>query len=317
MARPEFDARAFGALHDMQLDHYGQRLATASGDHKVRVWDGAEHRVLTELSGHPQPVVCVAWGSGRFANLLASASSGGHVIVWREVKRDEWQLSHHLDTGSPVSVVAFAPGDYGLMLGVAKLGGDVLILTQREVKASPVLPSGEQWISRPIPAHASEGGVIAMAWAPSTGPATLASGPAAPRGALLAPRRIATCGRSTVVIWRQDEKSEAWSQEAELSASHEGSLRDVAFRPNLGIPSVTLAACAEDGTVVFWVQDMDGRPWESRAQWNVGGDARRLSWSKAGVTLVVSVGDSEAFAYGEGAAGKWERLSALTDDGPQ
>lgn len=40
-----FDTGHTGSIHDAQLDYYGKRLATASGDSTVRVWDVSEYLV--------------------------------------------------------------------------------------------------------------------------------------------------------------------------------------------------------------------------------------------------------------------------------
>merc|ERR1712060_506491 len=121
------------------------------------------------------------------------------------------------------------------------------------------------------------------------------------------PRRVVSAGvDSKVRTWRFDEKMESWELVQDLSdAKHTGVIRDVAWRPNLGIPSSVVASCTQDGSVATWVQDVDGQPWRLQAAWGVDGDARRLCWSKAGNMLGVSVGDSGGFLYKENQIGNW------------
>jgi WD40 repeat protein len=62
----------------------GRRLATASADQSVRIWETRFGQEVLMLRGHDEPVVSVAFSpDGRY---LASASSmngePGKVLVW-------------------------------------------------------------------------------------------------------------------------------------------------------------------------------------------------------------------------------------------
>mmetsp|Transcript_41425 Transcript_41425/g.119876 ORF Transcript_41425/g.119876 Transcript_41425/m.119876 type:complete len:320 (-) Transcript_41425:58-1017(-) len=308
---PGYDASRFGALHDAQHDALGRRLATASEDKVVRIWSVERHEVVSELQGHRAPVKTLSWAHGRFSSTLASASSDGQIIIWREVKPGEWQqvYQHHV-TGS-VSVVAFCPPEYGLVLAVGGLDelGIVNIVSRREILASPVQPAGEQWSTKAFPAH--DGGVVGLSWAPSTSAATLATGPAVSRAATHATRRLITAGADgRLCVWHADAKMEAWSKQHELSdEQHSGTVRDVAWRPNVGIPSSLIASCTEDGLVATWSQEMEGQAWQLRGSWRVGGAARRLAWSRAGTLLAVSVGGAGCELFREGPGAQWELVS--------
>ncbi len=50
----QFDSEHSDLIHDAQLDYYGRRLATASSDRTVRVFqvDGSQHRLLATLQGY-------------------------------------------------------------------------------------------------------------------------------------------------------------------------------------------------------------------------------------------------------------------------
>lgn len=63
-------------IHDAQANYYGNRLATASGDNKIRIFklDGNQSRLLAELSGHEGPVWQLDWSHPEYENLLASCS---------------------------------------------------------------------------------------------------------------------------------------------------------------------------------------------------------------------------------------------------
>lgn len=78
----------------------GDRLATAGGDHVIRIWDADKVVCLEALSGHTERIQCVAWsprGGG-----LASASYDGTIRVWGEAPSDRvsWSDSLTLPDGS-------------------------------------------------------------------------------------------------------------------------------------------------------------------------------------------------------------------------
>lgn len=315
-----YDASRYGTLHDAQYDCWGRRLATASSDGVVRIWpsaaEGGQVLCESELRGHTGPVWQVCWAAGRFASTLASCATGSdsHVIVWREARSGDWQAVHRLSNVGVAVAIAFAPPEHGLLLAAATERGEVTMLTRREVSTSPVLPSGEQWLTKAFQAH--DCCVTAVSWAPAASPATLAAGPAAARAAPKGPRRLVTGGSdATVRVWRFDEKTDAWTKHQDLPGGHHGGpIRDVAWRPNIGIPSSAIASCAEDGSIVVWTQDMAESDWWPQAVWVADGDARRLSWSKAGTLLAVSVGDSGSALYKEGPTGQWSTLTSMDDD---
>uniref|UniRef100_A0A7S4PSW7 Uncharacterized protein n=1 Tax=Alexandrium monilatum TaxID=311494 RepID=A0A7S4PSW7_9DINO len=307
-----YDASSFGTLYDAQYDALGRRLATASEDKVVRVWNTERHELLTELRGHRAPVKTVSWAQGRFSSTLASASSDGHIIIWREVKPGDWQQVYEQHVTGSVSEVAFCPPEYGLVLAVGGLDdlGVLTILNRREILASPVQQAGEQWLVKAFPAH--DGGVVSLSWAPSTSAATLATGPAVHRAAAHATRRLVTAGADgNISVWHADAKMDGWSRQHELSDErHRGVVRDVAWRPNVGIPSSLVASCMEDGSVATWAQDMEGQAWQLQGCWRVDGDARRLAWSAAGALLAVSVGDGGCSLFREGPGAQWELVSS-------
>jgi len=303
-----------GVVHDAKYDGSGRRLATGSSDGMVRVW-GSSGEKFGELRGHKAPVVGVSWSHGRFAGILASGTSDGHVILWREMRPQEWQISHQVNVTRAANEVSFCPPEYGLAVAIA--GGDdlgvVTVLVLRE-KSGVGGPSGDQWQVRTFTAH--EGGVAALSWGPSASAATLATGPAVSRAAINAPCRVATCGADgAVCVWSTDAKLEAFKKQESLTADgFRGIPRDVAWRPNVGLPSSLIAACTDQGSVAIWVQDMDGQPWRLRACWQVEGDARKLAWSKAGALLAVSIGDEGSALYREGLGGARDLVSNIEEE---
>lgn len=310
-----FQAGRFGTLYDAQFDSGGRLLASAHADGVVRIWSAEKHEVLAELKGHRAPVLSLSWGQGRFAGTLASGSSDGQVVVWRLAKTGDWMIAHQTYITGSVSDLGFCPPDYGLVLAVAGTDdlGVVTMMVGKESDVDSGRPKNEPWQVRSFAAH--EGGVTALSWAPSASPATLATGPAVSRAAPHATRRLVTCGADGAMrIWHGDARMEIWEQKHELSdQQHTGDTRDVAWRPNMGVPSSVLASCTQDGTVATWTQDMEGQPWRLRCCWKVQGDARRLAWSKAGSLLSVSVNENESLLYKEGQDGQWEKVCSYEE----
>mmetsp|Transcript_68781 Transcript_68781/g.110855 ORF Transcript_68781/g.110855 Transcript_68781/m.110855 type:complete len:322 (-) Transcript_68781:41-1006(-) len=309
-----FDTAQFGCLHDAQYDSSGRRLTTASSDGVVRLWCAERHELLQELRGHQAAVLALSWASGRTtAAPLASGAADGSISIWREDKKTGGMRAiHQLFVKGPVTGLAFCPPEYGLLLAVGgESGGEVCILTRREVTASPVLPAGEVWQAKTLLAH--DGGIVDLSFAPAASPATLAAGPAAVRAAVRGPFRLATAGTDgRLRVWRCDEKTASWTLQQDLLDPTSGSrLRCVAWRPNIGLPSSTIAVGSEDGSVQVWVQDMEGQPWNCQASWKVDGDTRRLSWSKAGVLLAVSAGDAGSMLFKEGPVGSWSQVGPV------
>uniref|UniRef100_A0A7S1P0S6 Anaphase-promoting complex subunit 4 WD40 domain-containing protein n=1 Tax=Vitrella brassicaformis TaxID=1169539 RepID=A0A7S1P0S6_9ALVE len=70
-----------GPVHDAQLDHHGKRLATASADQSIRIWDVSTERpsFVAELKGHAGPVWQVTWSHPKFGSCLASCGSDKRV----------------------------------------------------------------------------------------------------------------------------------------------------------------------------------------------------------------------------------------------
>lgn len=300
-----------GVINDAQYDGAGRRLATASSDGSVRVW-GLSGEKLADLRGHKASVVTLCWSHGRFSGLLASGTSDGHVMLWREARPQEWQVVHQLNVTRSANTVGFCPPEYGLALAIA--GGDDLGVVTIVQRREPASGAADQWQVRNFTAH--EGGVTALCWGPSACAATLATGPSLSRAAPHAPCRLVTCGANGALsMWSADAKFESWKKVQDLRAEgFQGMPRDVAWRPNLGLPSSLVAACTDEGFVGIWVQDMDGQPWKLRTGWQVEDDARRLAWSHAGALLAVSIGDEGSALYREGAGGSWELVSDLEGD---
>ncbi|KAF4709385.1 GTPase-activating protein S13, partial [Perkinsus olseni] len=305
------------------LDYYGKRLATASGDSTIRVWDVSteQQALLGELRGHGSPVWQVSWAHPKYGSILASVGYDRQVIIWREKitggyhqhqQSAAWeQLYCDKSHTASVNSCAFAPWEYGLVLAAGSSDGSISVLTHEQVST---------WSRKVIP-QAHLGGVLAVSWSPATTPSTLASGPAVQQqpssDEQVGPRRIVSGGNDNQVrIWRMDESTGEWSMETELpSGKHSDVVRDVAWRPNAGIPTQHIASCSEDGSVVIWQCDMEGQAWKVAQEFHMKAAAYRLSWSITGTVLAVALADNTVELIKENVDGQFVHLNAVDEQG--
>jgi len=288
-------------IHDAQFDYYGKRLATCSSDRTIRIFEVLEnsHTLIAELKGHEGPVWQISFAHPKFGNILASCSYDRKVKIWKENSKNEWNTIYEY-SGHEISVnsVAWAPHEYGLILASGSSDGYISILTYRE---------NNTWEATKFEAHSV--GVNAVSWAPVTAPIiNSASTP----GTIL--KRLVSGGSdNSVKIWREIDNK--WKNNAEKDLlQHNDWVRDVAWAPNIGLPTSTIASCTQDGYVFVWNQDDPNGGWTSK---KVGeqfsGVVWRVSWSVAGNILAVSGGDNRISLWKENVDGEWSCLSVMDD----
>eukprot|EP01116_Phalansterium_solitarium_P003763 TRINITY_DN1458_c0_g1_i1.p1 TRINITY_DN1458_c0_g1~~TRINITY_DN1458_c0_g1_i1.p1 ORF type:complete len:211 (+),score=3.83 TRINITY_DN1458_c0_g1_i1:380-1012(+) len=199
---------------------------------------------------------------------------------------------------SSVNSIAWAPHEYGLLLAAGSSDTSLSVLTYK---------GDGGWDVKVWNAHAV--GVNSVSWAPAVLPGSLI-GAAAPPSAPV--RRLVSGGCDNLVkIWSFSASSNEWQLEDTLE-QHVDWVRDVAWAPNIGLPSQTIASCSQDGSVVIWTFESRWNPKllpksSDQPVW-------RLSWSIIGNILAVSGGDNKVTLWKEGTDGEWSCISALADD---
>eukprot|EP00916_Digyalum_oweni_P015409 GHVL01025223.1.p1 GENE.GHVL01025223.1~~GHVL01025223.1.p1 ORF type:complete len:326 (+),score=56.67 GHVL01025223.1:20-997(+) len=303
-AAADFDTGHGGPIHDTQVDYYGRKLATASSDTCIRIWDiSAEDGstpFLSELKGHEGPVWQVAWAHPKYGNVLASCGYDKKIILWREMRNNDWHIIYQNDEHTAsVNAVVWCPYEYGLSLACASSDGSISILTHQ----------GDQWTRKSFDGHLH--GVNSVSWAPASFALN------APKTASLASQRLVTGGcDNQVKVWKYDEHLLQWQcHQLQGSQSHTDWVRDVAWRPNGGSQSQYIASCSEDKTVIMWTQEAEDRPWFALQKIQLDAPIWRLSWSITGTLLSAACGDNSIILFKESLDGKWERLSAFTENG--
>lgn len=291
-------------IHDAQMDFYGKRLATASSDRTIKVFDviGDQHQLVAHLKGHDGPVWQVAWAHPKFGVVIASCSYDRKVCIWKEESPGQFnKVFEDVTAEASVNAISWAPHVFGLVLAAASADGHVTVYSYS--------PEQKQWQTARFLAH--NGGVNAVSWGPETPAGSLVSGQ--PIRFL---RRFVTGGcDNRIAVWAFDENKQSWEEQKSFDGGnnkHEDWVRDVAWAPSLGLPSSTIASCSEDKTVAIWTEDASGV--FKRAQvLKFEHKVWRVSWSVMGNILAVSQGDQKVTLWKESLDGSWKNLSSLKD----
>lgn len=284
------------ALHSVQLDYYGQRVAGASADGTVHIWSVADgqQKQAGVCKGHEGPVWKVVWAHPKFGSVVASCGYDMKVIIWKEVQPGNWQIAH-MDTTHTASVndVEFCPWEQGLRLACASSDGTVSVLTYQQ---------DGQW--RRSAFQANTGGAQSLSWAP------VQKRDGQPQ---LNTMRLVTGGcDNAACVWKCE--NETWSQEfPPLASSHTDWVRDVAWRPTDG--ASILASGSWDKTVIIYSQEVEGQHWRELCKLTLPNKVESLSWCESGSILGVSCGDNEVVLYKEAYDGHFEEVAKVNEPG--
>ncbi|XP_031499144.1 protein transport protein SEC13 homolog B-like [Nymphaea colorata] len=292
-------------VHDVAMDYYGKRLATASSDTTIKIFglssssgSTSSQQLLATLSGHQGPVWQVAWAHPKFGPILASCSYDGRVIIWKEAtQQNEWVQAHvFTDHKASVNSISWAPHELGLCLACGSSDGNISIFTARA--------DGGWDTARIDQAHAV--GVTSVSWAPATAPGTLVGS-----SPLDLVHKLASGGcDNTVKIWKL--YNGAWKMDCfPALQKHSDWVRDVAWAPNLGLPKSTIASASQDGSVVIWTAGKEGDQWEGKVLKDFKTPVWRVSWSLTGNILAVANGNNEVSLWKEAVDGQWQQVTTV------
>ena len=293
-------------IHDCQWDYYARRLATASSDRTVKVWnvEAESHALSATLTGHDGPVWEVAWAHPQYGTVLASCSYDGTVLVFKEDGPGRWSVVHKFapEASQPVSInsIEFAPSAFGqLILACASSDGHVTVLRHDAATAEW---GQDRFLASPL-------GTNAVSWAPLG-----VNGSTRDDGSPIL--RLATGSADCLVkVWSAsapDEHTGAVHWDAEPMADggklHKAWVRDVAFCPFYGVPQPCLASCSEDKSVYVWCRGDLEMSWTPKKVVALEQPCWRVNWSVTGNILAVSSGDDDVSMWKETIQGEWFQL---------
>lgn len=283
-------------IHDAVLDYYGKRLATASSDKTIKIFevDGEEHKLIETLRGHDGPVWQVSWAHPKFGVILASASYDGKVLIWKEDNGRWTIISEHAVHQASVNSVSWAPHEYGAQLLVTSSDGKISIVEFKEGGTTSSIV-----IDR---AHAV--GVNSATWAP----------PVSSSEDKQIERRFVSGGSDNLVkIWKFKPEANTYEIEHTLEG-HSDWVRDVAWSPSVLVRSY-IASASQDRTVIIWSQDISGGPWKKQLLQDekFPDVVWRASWSLSGNILAISGGDNKVTLWRESLEGKWESAGQVDE----
>jgi len=312
-------------IHDAQMDYYGKRLATASSDRTIKVFDVVDDRyvpVADLKNGHDGPVWQISWAHPKFGSLIASCGYDCRICIWREDQKNVWnKVFEDASHTSSVNSIAWAPHSYGLCLGAGSADGTVSVLTYKDKVG---------WERKAFQAH--KGGVSSVSWGPDVKSGALVSGqPTQPAAAaqtaaqqqqtqaqsLRVARRLVTGGcDNRVRIWRFSEPDGEWSEQNKVwqhsDNAHSDWVRDVSWAPSIGLAHNSIASASDDRTVIIWTEDSSGL-WKKHKIIPFKAKVWRVSWSIMGNILAVSQGDNKVSLWKEALDGEWKNLSDIRE----
>jgi WD40 repeat protein/serine/threonine protein kinase len=235
----------------------GKRLASADFDRTIKVWDTASGQELPMLKGHTDVVLSVAFSPD--GKRLASASADGTIKVWDTASGQELRkLEGH--TGR-VKCVAFGPD--GRLASASGDDGTIRVWDVTSGKELPMLRRHTGAVHSV--AFSADGRRLASAgWDQPIKVWDTASGkePLQLKGHTGVVWSVAFSADGTLASASGDQTIRVWDmasgQEVRTLKGHTGSVESVAFSPD----GSRLASASLDGTIKVW-GTFSGQEWRT------------------------------------------------------
>ncbi|KAF3425107.1 hypothetical protein E2986_07905 [Frieseomelitta varia] len=320
-----FEAHSINAehkdlIHDIAYDFYGQRMATCSSDHYVKVWDEDEHgnwHLSASWKAHSGPVWKVTWAHPEFGQVLATCSSDRTAAVWEEIVGEgsgpgergmrHWvRRTNLVDSRKSVTDVKFAPKTLGLLLATCSEDGVIRIYE------APDVMNLSQWtLQHDISCKLQ---CSCLSWNPSL--------------SRLHPPMIAVGSDDSnpssdgkVFIYEYSESSRRWTKTQTLNIADP--IHDIAFAPNLGRSFHTLAIASKDVQVITLKPVLDNvQSGSSRFEINIAAQFSdhdstvwRVCWNIMGTILASSGDDGCVRLWKDNYINNWKCVAVLKGDG--
>jgi nucleoporin SEH1 len=320
-------------VQDVAFDFYGTRVATASSDKKIKIWDrdasGHWNDYPTyEWRHHRGPVRKLAWSHPCFGSLLASGSDDKYVYVWQEpsggrgdahhaagkTRETPWKgIYHSNDHLAAVVDVAFAPRKFGPCLSTASHDGKIRIFRGSDDQKDINVDHPWNW-ERQEEFHAGRNRGT---------PITCHSWNHSPTD--MAQSIVVGCGDGSVCVWSyteaEDGRGLGWAMVCALK-TYQGEVHSVSWAPANGRTTHLIASCG--ATSEGWLPGITISRIKSRFpdagfavvdecpivnSMNVHGHAEqawKVQWDVTGTTLA-SAGDDQVVRFWKRTVhGQWE-----------
>ncbi|KAI8075950.1 WD40-repeat-containing domain protein [Gilbertella persicaria] len=291
-------------IHDAQLDYYSRRLATASSDHTIKIFnvDGDNQTLSHTITDNTAPVWQVSWAHPKFGTILASCAYDGRVLIFKEQNGNWTKIHENNKHTASVNSVAWAPHELGAILACASSDGKISIHEYKE---------DGSWETQLIDAHGI--GCNAVTWAPAAIPGSLVQTNSGNPNVNVVKKVVSAGCDNLIKIWGYKDDTKTWQEEETLDG-HSDWVRDVAWAPNVGLPKSYLASCSQDKSVLIWTQESPKSEWTHKTLGQKFPDVVwRVSWSLSGNVLAVSCGDNKVTLWKESSKGDWELLETLEE----
>lgn len=93
--------------------------------------------------------------------MLATCGYDEVINIWKEVRKQTWDVAFKVDAKASVGSICWAPWEYGLILGAGAADGKIWIISRKP---------DDSWDKMQIE---SGSGVNSISWGPSTDPSML------------------------------------------------------------------------------------------------------------------------------------------------
>jgi WD40 repeat protein/serine/threonine protein kinase len=316
---PASDARLIGVV-SVAWSPDGTRLATASADAPIHVWDPESRELMATLRAHHGGTLAVAWHPD--SRRLASGGQDGVASIWNTVDGSETHVLHGRAGG--VTAVVWSPD--GSRLATAARDGYIKVwdaATGDEVLSIPDIDGVARrlaWSSdgRRLAAGANNGSISLVD--PTNGrKLSVFRGQSGSNSCVAwepGGRRLLSGGTyaRTIKIWNTDDQHAVRTLDG-----HTGDLNTAAWSPN----GERIASGSSDGTIKIWdaTASNDSAPFRSpdaeisTLQWNP--DGKRIASISGNGKVTVWNADTREPQFTAGLDSPAEWLVAWSPDGTQ
>eukprot|EP00928_Gymnodinium_smaydae_P010138 TRINITY_DN13806_c0_g1_i1.p2 TRINITY_DN13806_c0_g1~~TRINITY_DN13806_c0_g1_i1.p2 ORF type:complete len:369 (-),score=73.29 TRINITY_DN13806_c0_g1_i1:55-1161(-) len=343
-------------VHDIAYDYYGRRLAVCTSSLRISVFSGPEDGgegpwVETARNDRPHsaPIWRLAWGhpehgeplvscsEDKSINIYATSGFGGSASTGSAAERrpvkgnagveaapPKLLVSHSLSMDAPVVDVRVAPAPLGLRLAACTPEGKVKIFESQSARgydqwAHEELPRSDL---RPAAAAAAAGAAqaavpfAALDWMPVPFGSSESEGSQA---------TLAVAGRAgKLCIWMRSAKGWVEAHSTTDATLASGTVRDVAWCPNLCRSYEIIATCGKG--VTLWKVELcaeGGRVGrknpEMKALAKLELDdpeaiVQRVNWNLTGTILAVCAEGAEVSLWRQDATLEWTKVQEEDED---